>query len=372
MWGFGSLRAAARHQLRALAQKLTNDLAASRPIDFESVKKEINSLTAMAALRSPWERLIHAAAPVFLAVLVLSGAWFIRVPAPEVQVEATAGRVVLGLAEPDAGSPHQLTGFPTLKTLSAQKLEGMGADDPAFRRGATTSGTGGAEIEGGKITLNKIELGTTGVPPDVDARGPSLAVEKTGSLLLVGSIGLTMTARVVAEQSARVTTDFGGARIDARPPKVSLDLVGGSGSLVSLEPASEAAAIELPPLRPHSMSFAKRLYDRSGAQILVSTIQRGGVSFAGGARRREVPAGAVLTLGGLRGTARMRIEASAIQVTFTGQAGALGLAVAEGGEVRDLRPSLAEWLGTDRDAALVWSALVFLTGLALSVRRSIG
>ena len=41
------------------------------------------------------------------------------------------------------------------------------------------------------------------------------------------------------------------------------------------------------------------------------------------------------------------------------------------GPVRDLRPSLAEWISSDRNVAVVWSSLLFVVGLILTVRRSL-
>jgi len=58
-------------------------------------------------------------------------------------------------------------------------------------------------------------------------------------------------------------------------------------------------------------------------------------------------------------------------VTFHGRAGVLALGDDDERVVEDLRPSLAEWLSSDRALALAWSTLLFLAGLAVTVRNSL-
>src|SRR4051794_2572238 len=128
MRGFSQLRREAHRQLRALTVSARRDLSAGRPVDFDAIKKDVDTLTAVITMRAPWERLIYAAVPALLAIIALAGGWLIRVPAPEVQVEVTAKRVTLALVEPDAGSSYALNGFPQLKRLLAQNLESIGSD----------------------------------------------------------------------------------------------------------------------------------------------------------------------------------------------------------------------------------------------------
>lgn len=362
---FRRLRAEARRRLRKLASQISQDIAAERTVDIEAVKKDVETLTGVTALRSPWERVIYAAIPFLLAVIVLSAAWFVPVPAPYVEVEVTVGRVTIGLPAPEAKSPYKLTGFPPLKRLAVQRLDAITSDTPALN--ATAVARGSAELTGGVITLSQIDVGPTS--PSATSGQPSITIERAGSLLQIGTTGLALTSRLVIQSPVRIATAFPAIRNDTKIEHASLALISGPGSLLSLELASDGAVFELPPIRPRLMGFNTILYDAHGSQVLVSTIQRGTVNFKAGTSR-DLAGGAVLTLRNLDGLARVRAEGTALKVNYAGRAGTIGLSGQDDEAWHDLRPSLAEWLGTDRDVASLWSALVFLTGLVLSVRRS--
>lgn len=369
MQGFRHLRSAARRQREELARRIDDDIAAERPINLSAIKDEIAILDAVASIRSPAERIIHAGIPLLMALVGLAAAWLIRVQAPEVLAEISATRVVVGLAEPVAASPDVLDGIPPLARLVAEGLDEVRSADPALRARAAAGQSGAIEIADGRIAVARIELAALREPPGRRGVPPSLTIERAGTLLRLGTNGLATTVTVATEAPTRIATRFGEAVANSGPRAASLELAGGPRTLLSLDLASDSTAVDLPVLRPQSLRFQRPYFDAQGAPVQDSTMRQGSVSFQGGARRRDLPPGATLDLGELRGVARLRAEASAIQLTFVGRAGRIELK--SGDTSHDLRPSLAEWLATDRDVALVWSALLFLTGLALTMRRSV-
>lgn len=369
MRGFRQLRAAAKRRREELGRRIDEDVAAGRPIDLSAIKDEIATLDAVASVRAPKERIVHAAIPLLLALIALAAAWLIRVPAPDVVVEITTTRVVLGLAAPAAASPDALGGIPPLTRLTAEGLDEVRSDDPVLRVRATAGQAGTIEIADGRIAVARIEFAALRERPGSGSAPLSLSIERVGTVLRLGTTGLATTVRVATEAPARIATRFGEAVVNSSPRAASLELVGGPRTLLSLRLASDSTAVDLPVLRPHSLQFQRPYFAAQGAPVQESTLRQGSVSFHGGARRLDLPPGATLDLGELRGVARLRAESGAIQLTFVGRAGRMELK--SGDTDHDLRPSLAEWLAADRDVALAWSALLFLTGLALTMRRSV-
>jgi hypothetical protein len=124
-------------------------------------------------------------------------------------------------------------------------------------------------------------------------------------------------------------------------------------------------------MHPRDLLLRDTLFNTRGERVSFSSIEHGTLTIIDTDQKHELLRGATLSLGELKGKLRVTLSPDGLDLVFHGTAGILGIGGESDKHFRDLRPSLAEWLSSDRYVALIWSSLLFVIGLVLTLRRSL-
>ena len=157
-----------------------------------------------------------------------------------------------------------------------------------------------------------------------------------------------------------------------RAPR-ALDLSSSTGALdldLTLAPGSAAPRweqLDVDDLRVHRVDD-----DRGAAQPLarpVSTVQSGSLYFeALGGTERKLRAGELLRFGAASGTIlTLDLRDDGIAATFQGTVREMRSGF--GDDPRSLMPTLLEWLRKRQGLSLLWGTALYLSGIALTLRR---
>jgi hypothetical protein len=360
---YAALRAEARRRRKQVLQSAAKDSAEGKEVNCVELQKQLAALDALAELRSFPEWLLAASLPFALALLVLIPLWWIRQPAPPIELNARASRVVLAL---DGPAELDLGKFSGLKSLRVQGVTRVSSDMPGATF-ASKDGRGSWHVEG---TTNVSHVVLRPLPGGANQALPQLVLGRRGEAahLTVERMALELSASVEREAKA-VWTDGPVAR------KVALRNAG-----IKIESASSPAApthaylilgkdpVQLPVLHPRALALREAAFDIAGRRLALSSVLEGELVIAGSGRKHALARNVELVLDELSGNLLVSLEAEGLRVSYAGTAGVIRLG-SDTTLVRDLRPTLAEWLSRDPVLPLVWSSFVFLAGLAWTVRR---
>lgn len=355
-----AIRAEARKRRAALLRSAARDLAGNGSLNLAELRKELEALDALAELRSLREWLLSAALPLAIALLLLLPLWWIRQPAPPIELTVRASRAVLAL---DGAGALELGRLPAVKSM---RVEGLGtvSSDAAGVSFADKDGRGTWYLDGA-ASVSGVALRP--LPGSSAAR---LVLARRGDAAEVAAEGLSLHLLASVERGASAV--WSGS---AGPRKAAL-----RDANIELQSAASAPAttraffllgkepVLLPALRPRALSLREAAFDAEGRAQQPSSVLDGQLVMAGSGRKHALARGAELSLDGLDGTLLVSLEADGLHLSYAGTATAIRMG-SEATLVRDLRPSLAEWLSRDPVLPLVWSSFVFLAGLAWSVRR---
>lgn len=129
--------------------------------------------------------------------------------------------------------------------------------------------------------------------------------------------------------------------------------------------------IDFPVIRPSRLVLRDSAFDTSGSRESFSSIEHGSLRLTDIDRTHELLRGTALSLDELEGTLRLTLGPEGLSLNYRGRAKVIELGEDGGAPVRDLRPTLAEYISSDRTIALAWSGLLFIIGLILTVRRTL-
>ena len=243
------------------------------------------------------------------------------------------------------------------------------------------------------------------VPPSAGATALRVAVDDTSATMRAGSILLDrivvpagaqvrlartdvprqyrLSLRARPPASIAVHADVNGAvafspagaprtALALRAPR-ALDLSSSTGALdldLTLAPGSAPPRweqLDVDDLRLHRVDD-----DQGAARPLarpLSTIQSGSLYFeALGGTERKLRAGELLRFGAASGTIlTMDLRDDGIAATFQGEV--REMRSGSGDEPRSLMPTLLEWLRKRQGLSLLWGTALYLSGIALTLRR---
>ena len=159
--------------------------------------------------------------------------------------------------------------------------------------------------------------------------------------------------------------------VTLRAPR-ELDFSSSSGTLdvdVTLAPGTTPRweQLDVRDLRVHRVDD-----DRGAARPLarpISTIQSGSLYFeALGGTERKLRPGEMLRFGAASGTfLTLDLRDDVIAATFQGEVS--GMRSGSGDEPRSLMPTLLEWLRKRQGLSLMWGTALYLSGIALTLRK---
>lgn len=360
------VRTEARRRRRQLLKDLESRLAEGKEVDFADLRKQLDALTGLISIRTPWERVVGAVLPVLCALVVLWPLWWFHQPVPTIELSARASRVVI-LHEP---AKLDLGGLGLVRQLRVTGLDSLDSDEGTIDF-AAAAGNGSVFIED-SVFVNRVELAPLTEPEREDSRPakPRFAISSRGQLGQMDIEQSRVKVSVLTNATRRITSSASGQVLEASPPDAMLELEGPDfgPTLVQLFFAPGERSIDFPVQHPNGLILRDSAFNARGDTEGFSSIQQGTLIIVGTGRKHELLRSTDLQLAGLDGSLRLSLRPEGVEVSFRGQAGVVGL-VDHDEEVRDLRPTVAEWISSDRTVALVWSSLLFAVGLILSVRR---
>ena len=357
------IRAEARRRRKQLLESAAAQLGGSQDMNLAEFRRDLEVLDALANLRSRREWLVSGALPLALALLVLLPLWLIRQPAPAIELSARASRIVVAL---DGSGKLDLGKLPTVRNI---RLEGLAAvsSDTAGVGYTDQAGRGTWYLEG---SVNVSGMTLTPLRPTNGPAAEQLVIARRGDAGQIGVEGMMLQLSASVESTASAVWTGGAAPRKVALRNASIQVDGASSApsktrvffLLGKEPA------HLPVLRPRALSLRETGFDTSGRTENHSSVLDGQLVFAGSGRKHALARSTELSLDGLDGTLHVSFEPDGVRLSYAGTAKGVHLG-SEASLVRDLRPSLAEWLSRDPVVPLVWSSFVFVAGLAWSVRR---
>ncbi len=185
--------------------------------------------------------------------------------------------------------------------------------------------------------------------------------------------GFRATVFANTERPTRLLVVFGGRVLQDTLADASLEFRGPSTvpAQTRLFFDRPDAPVWLPILGPRYLRLRESAFGDLGETVTFSSVMAGTLVLVDTGRRHEILSGAGLVLEELYGRLRLEMTADGVAVAYHGRAGVLGLGEDAEHLEADLRPSLAEWISSDKTVALVWSTLVFAVGLILTLVRAL-
>jgi hypothetical protein len=204
-------------------------------------------------------------------------------------------------------------------------------------------------------------------------RKDSIAVAKRGDSVRLTAKNFRFSARASVERDTTlITTNSTGVR-ETETSDAMLEVSGPDAppTNIGISFRSDQRHSAFPVLRPVKMSFVEIAYDTSGEVQAFSSLENANLTFTETGRSYELFRGASVTLDKLDGALRLELRDEGLQFHFRGTASVVTLGEDDSAAGRDIRPRLAERISRDKTLALLWSSLIFLAGLVLTVQRSI-
>jgi hypothetical protein len=369
---YARIRAEARRQRHKLLERISSSIELEEPVDLNDLHQKLDSIAKIEALRSPSERALHSLLPLLIAVLVLLPFWMIHQSDPNIELSARVSRVVIfqdTLDKLDLGSLGQ---------VHLLRVEGLDELDSDLRKidFADAAGNGSVYLDGSSyvtdielVPLKVFEPDSNNEPVHVRR----LAISKHSQLgeLDVENFKVHISANF--DKSVQVVTSVPGQTRQATPADGILNLNSPATipTRVRLFFGLGEHPIGFPVMYPRDLLLRETAFDTRGEREGFSSIEHGTLTIIDTGQKYELLRSTTLSLGELDGALRITLVPDGIDVAFHGIAGVIGLGGDSEKTIRDLRPSLAEWISSDRYVALVWSSLVFVVGLVLTVRRSV-
>jgi hypothetical protein len=368
---YSRIRAEARSQRHKLLQRIDENISLNETVDLTDLQKKLDGLTKIEALRTPWERAFYSLLPVLISILVLLSLWMIHQSDPNIELNARVSRVVIFQ---DTREQLELGGLGKVNPL---RVEGLDALDSDLGKIDFTNAAGSGSIYlDGPAYLTGIELvplKTTKPANNVPIHERRIAISKHTQLgeLDIESYKVHISANFDKPMQV-ITSGPGQTRQDTVPESIlSLFSPATIPTRVRLFFGLDEYPIDLPVMRPHDLLFRETAFSTHGKRESFSSIEHGTLTIIDTVQKQELLRSTSLSLGDLDGVLRITIGPDGLDVVFHGTAGVIGIGGDSENTIRDLRPRLAEWISSDRYVALVWSSLVFIVGLVMSVRRSV-
>jgi hypothetical protein len=369
---YSKIRSEARRQRKILLQNIDASISRDETVDLGDLHKQLDTLATAEALRSPLEKVLHALLPVLLAAFALIPLWTIHQADPSIELSAHVTRIV---THQDTTQKLELGNFGQVNPLRAEGLNVLNSDigDINFSHAA---GNGSVYIDGATYLTNieLISLKNVDSPEREEAyRNSRIAISKHAQLGEIDLENLQVKINANFDQPAQVVTTIPKHTRLATPHDAMLALEGpeAAPARVRLFFGLGEQPIDLPIMYPRNLLLRDTSFNTSGERESFSSIEHGTLTIIDTGQKHELLRGTSLSLGELKGKLRITLAPDGLDLAFHGTAGMLGIGDESDKQFRDLRPSLAEWLSSDRDVALIWSSLLFVIGLTLSLRRSL-
>jgi hypothetical protein len=308
-------------------------------------------------------------AGVFLLTLVVASVLlFIRVSTTTIELTGTfTGLGFVSAQQQPLGRPLHVVALGAAGVRNAQFPQEVSSDGSATSLRVAVDGAPDAK-EPGSIVVDRIVvpegtrvwLSRTDVPRQyrLTLRPPSSAVievhaDVSGAATFTPAGARTTATTLRAPRAVDFTSSGGTLDLD-------LTLATGSGA-----PRWEQVAVrELRVHRVDDQQDAARPLARP-----VSTIQSGSVYFeALGGTERKLRTGEMLRFGAASGTfLTLDLRDEGIAATFQGDVREMRSGA--GDEPRSLMPTLLEWLRKRQGLSLLWGTALYLSGIALTLRK---
>lgn len=363
------IRVEARRQSRALLKSIEDQIAAGKQVDLALFNEQFEMLSSIENMRTPKERILGSAIPLIIALLLLGPLWLIRKENPSIRFTAEVTRLAV-LLETD--ETLDLGSFGKLSELHVEGLDklssSMGEID--FNEG---KGTGTLFIDRTSY-LKQITLSPIRENHKLKNNSKSwFAISKHARRGQLEINNFNVFARVIIDESANINSGTTGQMTKASVSEGIIDFHGPDTSQASVGLFFELgeSAIELPVVSPGGIFLQDKAFDTKGTPITFSSLKQGSLVFTNTDRVHEFLHGTSLILQKLDGDLRIKLGPDALEITYEGKAGVVGLSSNNENLVHDLRPSLAEWICNDRVLALMWSSLLFTLSLILTLRNSL-
>jgi len=367
---YKKIRQKARKELDRILTKIDLELSESTETDYKSLLNQLDAISRLSNLYSPLEKLYRAGIPIFLAMVIILPFWLIHQPTPQIILNATVSSLDLSVSPSEETLTINEIG--DIQYLRINGLDDMESDvgDIGFLSG---EGTGSSYVDG-ELNISRIVLDTLDL---INKKDESIrrrvAISKRQRLVRLDVQNMKMAVHAFVESDTRVVSTLGRNIRQDTLSNANLEFHSGSdnNSMSKLYfTVGEDRKIDLPIMHPTAITLRDISFSEEGERETFSSIVNGKLSFIGTGENHELLRGTPLVLGELSGNLRISIEQGDLTVLYHGAAGVLGFGENTEHITQDLRPTLAEWISSDKVIALAWSGLLFVIGLILTVRQT--
>ncbi len=331
-------------------------------------------MTDVAAARTPAPSIVATPnrwipALVFFATLVVASVLlFVRVSATPIELTGTfSGLAFVSAREQPLGHPIRLAALGTASVKRVQLPEEVppAADATALRVAIeeTTDAKQGGSIVMDRIVVaegTRVWLTRTDVP-----RQYRLSLRAATPATIEVHADVMGAVSFAPSTAARTTTVLRAPRaVDVESSAGALDLD------LTLAPGAPAPRWEQLVVRELRLHRVEDLQDATHPLARpVSTIQSGSLYFeALGGSERKLRPGELLRFGAATGTfLTLDLREDGIGATFQGDV--REMRTGSGAEPQSLMPTLLEWLRKRQGLSLLWGTALYLSGIALTLRR---
>lgn len=331
-------------------------------------------MTDVAAARAPASSFVTTpnrwlpALVFFTTLLIASVLLFVHVSATPIELTGTfTGLSFVSARQQPLGRPIRVSALGVAGAKSVELPEEVPSDAGATTLRVAIEDTAGGE-RFGSIVVDRImvpegtrvSLSRTDVPWQYRL---SLRAGAPGTIAVHADVAGTVSFAPSA--AGRTTTRL-------RAPR-AVDITSSSGSLdldLTLAPGDASPRWEQLDVRELQLYRVEDLQDAARPLARpVSTIQSGSLYFeALGGSERKLRTGELLRFGAADGTfLTLDLRAGEIAATFQGVV--REMRSGSGDEPRSLMPTLLEWLRKRQALSLLWGTALYLSGIALTLRR---
>jgi len=331
-------------------------------------------VTDVAAARAPAPSIVATPnrwipALVFFATLVVASVLlFVRVSATPVELTGTfSGLGFVSAREQPLGRPIRLAALGTAGVKHVQLPEEVApAEDVTALRVA--AGESADAKQAGSIVMDRIV-----VPEGTRVWLSSTDVPRQYRLSLRAAVPapIEVHADVMGAVSFAPSNSSRSAIVLRAPRAVDFESSGGTLDLdLTLAPGAPAPRWEQLVVHDLRLHRVEDLQDaKQPLARPVSTIQSGSLYFeALGGSERKLRPGELLRFGAASGTfLTLDLREDGIAATFQGDVREMH--TGSGDEPQSLMPTLLEWLRKRQGLSLLWGTALYLSGIALTLRR---
>jgi hypothetical protein len=342
------------------------DDAAHKALAGASANDELDRVAQLQkvhdALPPPKDRTwLWAVAVASLCLATATAAATLRLPIVRIELDVTSASASFRLADALSwqGSWHV---DPTLILFqNAEKTDLPDFPTPSWSDRASFDVRAGD----GSATMRKLNA-AAGAAVAIDLAGSSVSINISGA---PSSVELNVTGTVSVGGIDASGTEWRPAAFEARSLPADIGASGSGNSaiptLLRVTPLNELILRDMP---VQDLNFMRESSDVRLRDIWQSELQSATLTMTDTGEKMTLNDGAMLRLSHSSGTAiSLRIVPDAIRLRFEGKV--RGITLGRGDFVRDLRPTLLEYVFHQERVGFLWGAMTFLWGLLWSARK---